>query len=81
MGYGGSGGGSGGSIYIITNILEGSGQIIANGGQGYDSLGGGGSGGRIAIYSQTNNFQGIVQVEGCAAGYQAGQDGTIYLGE
>jgi len=78
---GGSGGGSGGSIYITTNIFEGSGQIRADGGQGYDGLGGGGAGGRIAIYSQTNNFQGIVQVEGGAAGYEAGQDGTVHLGE
>jgi hypothetical protein len=78
LGYGGSGGGSAGSIFIKTNILEGSGEILANGGKGYDNLGGGGSGGRIAIYSQTNNFQGIIQVEGGAAGYQAGQDGTIF---
>jgi len=77
-GCGGSGGGSGGSIYITTNIFEGSGQIRADGGQGYDGVGGGGAGGRIAIYSQTNNFQGIVRVEGGAAGYQAGQDGTVY---
>jgi len=37
--------------------------------------------GRVDIYSETNNFQGIVQVEGGAADYQSGQDGTIYLGE
>lgn len=72
-----TGSGSGGSVYIKTTILTGKGKITANGGGGDYA----GAGGRIAIYSQTNNFQGIIQVEGGAAGYQAGQDGTIYLNE
>ena len=80
------GGGSGGSIYIITTNFTGPGLIQANGGDGgkSDSIfgGGGGGGGRIAIYSQVNNFSEVVQAKGGAgAGYEVGQDGTIYLSE
>ena len=43
-----SGGGSGGTIVINTPVLEGHGEITANGGKG-TGQGGGGAGGRIFI--------------------------------
>lgn len=43
------GGGSGGSIYIAKNTLQGICQIQVNGGKGLNG-GGGGSGGRIKIF-------------------------------
>ena len=51
-GFEAGGGGSGGSIWIITSTLQGSGKIIANGGAGGVSTtnGGSGGGGRIALY-------------------------------
>ncbi len=73
-------GGSGGSIYIITNILEGSGSITANGGQGYpDGCGGGGAGGRIAVYyNSIDGFSGDIQAYS-GNGYKAGGAGTVFL--
>jgi alpha-tubulin suppressor-like RCC1 family protein len=60
------GGGSGGSIWVDTNTVSGSGYITAIGGDaGRDGVcdaaasrcgGGGGSGGRIAVYYNTNEF-------------------------
>ena len=47
-----SGGGSGGTITIDTPLLEGHGQITANGGKG-TGLGGGGAGGRILLEVDT----------------------------
>ena len=44
-----AGGGSGGTIDILTPLLFGDGEIRSNGGKGA-GLGGGGSGGRIRIY-------------------------------
>ena len=51
------GGGSGGSIWIDTNTLTGSGTIAANGGNspGAGNPAGGGGGGRIAIYYQNRS--------------------------
>jgi len=53
------GGGSGGSIWIVCDILKGYGKITANGGDSpsdskYGYHGGGGAGGRIAVYFQKN---------------------------
>lgn len=47
-----SGGGSGGSVYIATNSIEGSGTINVNGGTGYfaNCAGVPGAGGRVAFY-------------------------------
>ncbi len=76
----GSGGGSGGSIWITASTLAGSGIIRANGGTG--SYGGGG-GGRIALYANVNTFNfGGAQVSGGAGnnGAQWGQPGTIFAG-
>lgn len=59
----GNTGGSGGSIYIDTPYLSGSGQVKANGGSGN------GGGGRIAVV-QTNafDFSGDLLVEGSGTG-------------
>jgi uncharacterized repeat protein (TIGR01451 family) len=79
----GSGGGSGGSIYITTNILTGNGTISACGGSGAMILnpGGGGGGGRIAIYRKdVSGFSGTTSVSG-GIGYNNGEEGTIYLSD
>lgn len=54
------GGGSGGSVWIVCKILKGYGKITANGGGSpadarYGYHGGGGSGGRMAIYFEKND--------------------------
>lgn len=51
-------GGAGGSIWIVTEQIDGSGVIATNGGNGGDEYRGegGGSGGRIAIYYESGNF-------------------------
>ncbi|CAG0958724.1 hypothetical protein ANRL4_00531, partial [Anaerolineae bacterium] len=72
-----AGGGSGGSLWITTGALAGSGVIQANGGAGQ---GGGGAGGRIAIYyGGTLPISLTEQVVGGTGGVQAGGNGTIYL--
>ncbi|HNQ68782.1 MAG TPA: T9SS type A sorting domain-containing protein [Bacteroidales bacterium] len=81
-----SGGGSGGSIWINTSDLDGSGaDISALGGDGgnpsggYD--GGGGGGGRIAIYYDTDNSTSFTYSAfgGVGNSAQTGGAGTIYL--
>lgn len=78
---------SGGSIYIETNQLEGTGQIHAKGSNatwaGQDSVDIAGGGGRIAVYYNENNFSGEISANagnycyyGCAPG---GENGTIVL--
>ncbi len=85
----GSGGGSGGSIWIDTNILNGSGDLQADGGAGsvetYSGDSGGGGGGRIALYYSSSSFtvdhisvQGG-KPDGDSAAIQKGGAGTIYL--
>ena len=72
-----SGGGSGGSVWVMARAISGSGIISANGGAGEPSLGGGGGGGRIALYSSTNAFSGLATVLG-GEGAERGQNGTVY---
>ena len=77
---GGTGGGSGGSVYLTASTLAGTGTISANGGNGAGSTyaGGGGAGGRIAIYTCSMLFPiDNVTVNG-GTGYRSGQPGTIY---
>jgi RHS repeat-associated protein len=50
LGSGNSGGGSGGSIYISTSVITGTGSISADAGTGVVS----GGGGRVAVYFNTN---------------------------
>jgi hypothetical protein len=74
----GSGGGSGGSIWITANTLSGNGSLSANGGMGESYEGGGGGGGRIAIYTGTNLFAGNISALGGDGAYP-GANGTIYI--
>ena len=58
-----SGGGSGGSIMIHTHVIDGDGSISVRGGKGESiwessSHGGGGAGGRLALYFVQNYFVG-----------------------
>ena len=78
------GGGSGGSIYIAVNTLEGAGFISARGGYSseyYGPSGGGGGGGRIAVYYQTNNFpiNQITAAGGGSSNYGTAAAGTVFL--
>ena len=78
----GSGGGSGGSVYLTAAALSGAGVISADGGDGGDGYwdqGGGGGGGRIAVYYEDmSQFTGTVQAQG-GWGYEYGGAGTIWL--
>ncbi|MFZ2188856.1 MAG: InlB B-repeat-containing protein [Candidatus Moraniibacteriota bacterium] len=74
-------GGSGGSIWLSTGTLLGSGTISANGGAGYAGTyysNGGGAGGRIAVYyADDSSSSNIFQAYG-GSGYAVGGAGTIY---
>ncbi|MFL5812378.1 MAG: beta strand repeat-containing protein [Bdellovibrionia bacterium] len=72
------GGGSGGSIWVQTGVLAGTGNIQAKGGDAAVATGrgGGGGGGRIALYFTTNSFTGAYSVAG-GTGYATGSQGTI----
>ncbi|MBI5036176.1 hypothetical protein HZC09_02425 [Candidatus Micrarchaeota archaeon] len=73
-GGGSSGGGSGGSIYVVANVLSGSGNFTVNGGNGGDGFGGAGGGGRIAVYfASAGGFSGFE--ESSATGGVAGGNG------
>lgn len=79
----GSGGGSGGSVHITAGTVAGSGTISANGGNGFDGASGdsgGGSGGRIAMYYNTNSsfiLSNITATKGFKGGVQtSAADGT-----
>lgn len=51
-----AGGGSGGSIWIFTDIIKGYGSIRTNGGNpGAPEYNGGGAGGRMAVYFRQND--------------------------
>ena len=56
------GGGSGGSVYLTVNDIQGLGTIGADGGGA--TYGGGGSGGRVSLCYGTNNFVGSVSADG-----------------
>ncbi|MFH1642724.1 MAG: LamG-like jellyroll fold domain-containing protein [Nanoarchaeota archaeon] len=81
------GGGSGGSIQIHVDYLQGTGKIQANGGSSQAQTtfpcntapysGGGGGGGRIALHYANNAFSGTVSVNG-GTGYAPGGKGSIY---
>ena len=73
-----SGGGSGGSIWVTAGMLAGIGDVAADGGEGQLYYGGGGAGGRIALYCRTNVFGGATSAAG-AAGYASGGNGTIVI--
>ncbi len=78
--YYGSGGGSGGSVYIIASMINGNGIISANGGSKHSKNfnAGGGGGGRIAIYYNSNDFNGTISSKGGYGYHSYAEDGTIY---
>ncbi|MGE0267302.1 MAG: hypothetical protein AB7S78_02425 [Candidatus Omnitrophota bacterium] len=81
-----SGGGSGGSIFVITEKFTGSGTITANGGNsqatGGSAAGGGGAGGRIAIFHrQTETFSGTPTATGGDGVGDDGDDGTVIVSQ
>ncbi len=67
-----AGAGSGGSIYITTKNLQGSGTIEAVGGTSSNGYFGGG--GRIAVYYETSTFTGTLSAKG--GGFSA-ENGTV----
>jgi len=74
-----AGGGSGGSIYIATGTLAGSGAIHADGGDGGATAkgdGGGGGGGRIAIHYTSSTYTGSTSAGGGAPGGGAATAGA-----
>lgn len=76
----GTGGASGGSVYINASTLVGHGAIEADGGDGSHSAGGGG-GGRIAVYvGDRSKFKGSITAFGGCAG-PCGAAGTIFIQE
>lgn len=88
----GAGGGSGGGIFIASDIFVHKGVLSARGGAGGDGMyqgscngwgGGGGGGGRIKVFAGEGANSGAVDVKGGAAGYKdsptAGQSGTAHL--
>lgn len=75
------GGGSGGSIYLIFNAINGDGTISANGGTAPNYAGGGG-GGRIALFGNTNLYNtNNISVAGgtCGSNCTNGSSGTIFV--
>ena len=53
----GEGGGSGGSIYVTTEVLTGAGTFSADGGSSLNNRGGGGGGGRVVVcYTDASGF-------------------------
>lgn len=78
---------SGGSVYIKTKILSGSGKIFSRGADGCSTSGTlyevAGGGGRIAIYYKENNFAGEISSAGgnfCFYGcHPAAENGTLVL--
>ena len=87
-GANGSGGASGGGIYLACKTLRGTNGVLqANGGAGtvYGGwTGGGGGGGRIAVWrvtdkSNTNSW--LIQVNGGGPLAVTGSVGTIYWGQ
>ena len=77
----GKGSGSGGSIWITTNIIKGSGSLHADGGNSnilVSHPGGGGGGGRIAVYYNINDGFDITNTTATGGiGYQRGEPGTM----
>jgi hypothetical protein len=75
--------GSGGSIYIIANTLNGNGSLWAIGGTSLINTGyGGGGGGRIALYYNTSTFNGNINASGGeskSGGAYNGNQGSIFV--
>jgi len=90
------GGGAGGSLWIEASTFSGNGMVRANGGDGGEirsptgilgrcdnayGQGGGGAGGRVAIYASHNAFTssgGTISASG-GSGYEDGEAGSVYV--
>lgn len=70
--------GAGGSVFIKSNLISGSGVISASAGTFYS--GGRGGGGRIALYYNSKTFTGTVSVDGYEVGTIHDAGGTSYGG-
>lgn len=71
------GGGSGGSIWLRANTIEGTGMILADGGAGGGDGAGGGGGGRIALDPTSNMFDGVIRAQGQPGARGEGRHGTF----
>ena len=76
-----SGGGSGGSIWVESSQISGSGSMTARGGSATSTsyMGGGGSGGRIAVHTLSSTYLGSMLASGGTGYNSPGASGTIYL--
>ncbi|XP_077861760.1 LOW QUALITY PROTEIN: uncharacterized protein LOC100369350 [Saccoglossus kowalevskii] len=75
----GCGGGSGGSVLVEAGKVEGHGQVTAHGGSGAANISAGGSGGRVALYSDdVSLFSGDILAYG-GHGTLPGAAGTAYM--
>jgi len=64
-----SGGGSGGSIWVVAWKISGVGSLLSRGGDSLYAYGGGGGGGYISLwYESVNNFSGLLSVDGRKGG-------------
>ena len=72
------GAGSGGSVWIEAQSINGSGLISSNGGVG-EASGGGGAGGRIAIYYENLSFEPDNITARGGVGWNSGGAGTIFI--
>lgn len=76
------GGGAGGALLINVTTINGTGSILAKGGEARSSNDGGGAGGRIALYYKEDNFLGSIDASGGnttnSGGRSSGAAGTIY---
>lgn len=75
-----SGGASGGSIWLMSEMFAGNGVITASGGSGkyLGNSGGGGGGGRLSITFTNTSFSGSLQAFGGTSTTSVGGAGTIY---
>jgi uncharacterized repeat protein (TIGR01451 family) len=71
--------GSGGSIFITAQTLDGSGNLAANGGNYNYQYAGGGGGGRIAAYYTTSAFSGTAEAKGGSGYWGPAGDGTVII--
>ncbi len=80
-----TGGGAGGSVWVETNAIAGTGWILANGAAAKITNGPSAGGGRVAIYSISSSFMGSIKASGgsmtaTADGpFKQGSAGTVYL--
>lgn len=80
----GTGGGSGGSIYIHCKLFTGKGKLLATGGSVAKSSSkdaGGGGGGQISINYESSRYNGVYKTHGGFSRTEPGGPGPVYLAE